>query len=58
MIKDFEEFKKYRSRYLDETNAKESAKLKEEMAKFRKANPEIFDKLSQEKWVGSLTDPQ
>jgi len=51
MIKDFEEYKTYRSRYLTEgISDEESAMLRKEMDKFAKNNPEIFDKLSAEKW--------
>ncbi|BBL61513.1 hypothetical protein [Methanobrevibacter arboriphilus] len=59
MIKNFEEYKTYRSRYLTEgIPAEESAEIEKEMDDFRKNNPEIFRKMSEAKWVGSLTDPQ
>lgn len=51
MIKDFEEYKTYRSRLLTEgISAEESAKIKEKMDEFRKNNPAIFDKLNKNKW--------
>ena len=51
MIKDFEEYKTYRSRYLSEDiSIVEEAQIEKEMDEFRKANPEIFDKLAQAKW--------
>ena len=57
MIKDFEEYKAYRSRYLsDGLSIVEEAQIEKEMAEFEKANPEIFDKLNKEKWEVSLSD--
>jgi len=51
MIKDFEEYKVYRCRYLSESiTTEESAEIKKEMGIFRKKNPHIFKKLNEEKW--------
>jgi hypothetical protein len=51
MIKDFEEYKTYRSKRLDENiDSQERDKLTKAMHEFRKANPEIFNKLNKEKW--------
>ena len=51
MIKDFEEYKVYRSKLLTEgISVEESTNLRNEMDKFRNANPEIFDKLNNAKW--------
>ena len=51
MIKDFEEYKAYRSKRLDENiSIVEEAQITKAMRDFEKANPEIFDKLAQEKW--------
>lgn len=59
MIKDSEEYKTYRSKLsTNGISAEESDKLKKEMGKFRDNNPDIFRKMSEKKWVGSLTDPQ
>ena len=51
MIKDFEEYKVYRSRYLSEgISAEESAKLRQEMDIFAKNHPKIFNKMNENKW--------
>jgi len=51
MIKDFEEYKIYRSRYLTEgISDEESAMLRKEMDKFAKDNPDIFNKMNESKW--------
>jgi hypothetical protein len=51
MIKDFEEYKVYRSNRLNEDiSFAELNKLTKAMKDFEKANPEIFDKLAQGKW--------
>ena len=51
MIKDFEEYKIYRSRLSTEgISDDEFTKLDKEMDEFVKTHPEIFDKLNKEKW--------
>ena len=51
MIKDFDEYKVYRSRLLTEgISVEESAKLNKEMDEFVRNNPKIFDKLNDAKW--------
>jgi hypothetical protein len=51
MIKDFEEYKTYRARLLDKNVPIEERHEKRSlMEDFRKANPEIFNKLNKNKW--------
>lgn len=59
MIKDFEEYKVYRSKLLTKgISSEEAAKIDKKMDEFLRTHPEIFRKMSEAKWVGSLTDPQ
>jgi hypothetical protein len=59
MIKDFEEYKTYRSRLFTKgISSEEAAKIDKSMDEFVKNHPEIFNKSNKDKWVGSLTDPQ
>ena len=56
LIKDFEEYKIYRSKRLDENiTSSQLEKLTAAMREFEEANTEIFDKLLWEKWNTPLS---
>ncbi|RBQ22393.1 hypothetical protein ALNOE001_21400 [Candidatus Methanobinarius endosymbioticus] len=51
MIKNYEEYKEYRSRLLTRgISIEESARLNKAMDEFEDNHPEIFEKLQREKW--------
>lgn len=51
MIKNFEEYKVYRRKFLaKDITPEESAKLRKEMELFKKKHPTFFRKMAEAKW--------
>lgn len=51
MIKDFEEYKKYRSRSHSDITPEENKEIRKAMSVFEDNNPEIFEELQIKKWA-------